>query len=154
MEWLSRQFDPFHAGGQGLQGGDARPCLTDRSGMVRGTGAQLLLAQGCLAFEEVAPPASSSCAACRPCPTQQTAEQLAVLIHGHWSVEALHHVTDMTFAEDASRIRTGTVPRAMATLRVIAIGLMRQAGWANLAAATDHYRSHPTHACELPHLAT
>ncbi|MEU4266082.1 hypothetical protein [Streptomyces sp. NPDC025273] len=39
-------------------------------------------------------------------------------------------------------------------LRNIAIGLMRQAGWANLAAATDHYRSRPAHACELLHLTT
>ncbi|WP_409467371.1 hypothetical protein [Streptomyces sp. HC307] len=60
----------------------------------------------------------------------------------------------MTFAEDASRVRTGTAPRAMATLRNLAIGLMRQAGWANLAAATDHHRSWPTHALELLLLAT
>ncbi|MFF1691827.1 MULTISPECIES: hypothetical protein [unclassified Streptomyces] len=35
----------------------------------------------------------------------------------------------MTFDEDASRVRTGTAPRAMATLRNLAIGLMHQAGW-------------------------
>ncbi|MCX4859645.1 ISAs1 family transposase [Streptomyces canus] len=87
-------------------------------------------------------------------PEQAGPSQLAVLIRGHWSVEALHHVRDMTFAEDASLIRTGTAPRAMATLRNIAIGLMRQAGWVNLAAATDHYRSRPAHACELLHLTT
>ncbi|MFF4903216.1 hypothetical protein [Streptomyces sp. NPDC001068] len=50
---------------------------------------------------------------------------------------------DVTFAEDASKIRTGSAPRAMATLRNLAIGLIRQAGWANIAAAADHYRSHP-----------
>ncbi|MGW7203111.1 ISAs1 family transposase [Streptomyces sp. NPDC054837] len=87
-------------------------------------------------------------------PEQAGPSQLAMLIRGHWSVEALHHVRDMTFAEDASLIHTGTAPRAMATLRNIAIGLMRQAGWANLAAATHHYRSRPAHASELLHLTT
>ncbi|MFJ5157527.1 ISAs1 family transposase [Streptomyces sp. NPDC088353] len=35
-------------------------------------------------------------------PEQATASQLAELIRGHWQVEALHHVRDVTFAEDAS----------------------------------------------------
>ena len=79
--------------------------------------------------------------------------RLAQLVQNHWSVEALHHIRDVTFAEDASRIRTGTAPRAMATLRNLAIGLQRQAGRANIAAATDHYRHEPTtppHSSILP----
>ncbi|MFF4352454.1 hypothetical protein [Streptomyces sp. NPDC001530] len=56
---------------------------------------------------------------------------------------------DVTFAEDASRVRTGTAPRAMATLRNLAIGLIRQAGWTNIAAATDHYQSRTDHALQL-----
>jgi hypothetical protein len=32
----------------------------------------------------------------------------------------------------------------MATLRNLAIGLIRQAGWTNIAAATDHYSHEPT----------
>ena len=56
---------------------------------------------------------------------------------------------DVTFTENASKIRTGTPPRAMATLRNLAIGLMRQAGWTNIAAAADHYRSRPDHATTL-----
>lgn len=71
-------------------------------------------------------------------PEQASPAQLAELIQNHWSVEALHHVRDVTFGEDASRVHTGTAPRAMATLRNLAIGLMRQAGWTNIAAATDH----------------
>ncbi|WP_327745767.1 hypothetical protein OHO28_08510 [Streptomyces europaeiscabiei] len=62
-------------------------------------------------------------------PEQATPERIAELIRGHWQVEALHHVRDVTFAEDASRVRTGTAPRAMATLRNLAIGLIaRPAG--------------------------
>ncbi len=67
-----------------------------------------------------------------------TPTRLAVIIRSHWSIEnAVHHVRDTTFAEDASQIRTGTTPQAMATLRNIAIGLIRtrQAN-TNIAAAT------------------
>lgn len=79
-------------------------------------------------------------------PEQARPTQLAQLVQNHWSVEALHHVRDVTYSEDASRVRTGTAPRAMATLRNLAIGLMRQAGWTNIAAAVDYYRSRPQHA--------
>ncbi|MER7922266.1 ISAs1 family transposase [Streptomyces sp. NPDC096057] len=82
-------------------------------------------------------------------PGQADPARLAELVQGHWSVEALHHVRDVTFTEDASKIRTGNAPRAMATLRNLAIGLMRQAGWTNIAAAADHYRSRPDHATAL-----
>ncbi|GAP52099.1 hypothetical protein [Streptomyces azureus] len=37
----------------------------------------------------------------------------------------------------------------MVTLRNLAIGLMRQAGWTNIAAAADHYRSRPAYATAL-----
>ncbi|MFE0730875.1 ISAs1 family transposase [Streptomyces antibioticus] len=85
-------------------------------------------------------------------PEQATPDRIAELIRGHWQVEALHHVRDVTFAEDASRVRAGTAPRAMATLRNLAIGLIRQAGWTNIAAATDHYRSRTDHALQLLNL--
>ncbi|MFD7057528.1 ISAs1 family transposase [Streptomyces mirabilis] len=87
-------------------------------------------------------------------PEQASPAQLAELVGNHWSVEALHHVRDVTFGEDASRVRTGTAPRPMATLRNLAIGLMRQAGWTNIAAATDHYRSRPQHATAMLRLTT
>jgi Transposase len=86
-------------------------------------------------------------------PDQATPAQLAELMQNHWSVEALHHVRDVTYGEDASRVRTGAAPRAMATMRNLAIGLMRQAGWTNIAAATNHYRSRPEHATAMLHLA-
>ncbi|GAA3890513.1 ISAs1 family transposase [Streptomyces lannensis] len=41
---------------------------------------------------------------------QATPAQLAKLIKDHWQVEALHHVRDTTFAEDASQLRTGNAP--------------------------------------------
>ncbi|MEU1597539.1 ISAs1 family transposase [Streptomyces sp. NPDC005708] len=48
---------------------------------------------------------------------QTTAAQLAKLVRDHWKIESLHHVRDTTFAEDASQLRTGNAPRAMATWR-------------------------------------
>ncbi|MER5639401.1 hypothetical protein ABT095_20890 [Kitasatospora sp. NPDC002227] len=44
-----------------------------------------------------------------------TPAQLAWLIRDHWKIEALHHARDTTFAEDASQLRTGNAPHAMAT---------------------------------------
>lgn len=44
-------------------------------------------------------------------------------MRGHWSVEALHWVRDATFDEDRSRVHTGTAPRAMASLRNLAISI-------------------------------
>jgi hypothetical protein len=35
---------------------------------------------------------------------------LADLLRGHWAIDALHHVRDVTFAEDASQVRTGAGP--------------------------------------------
>jgi predicted transposase YbfD/YdcC len=61
--------------------------------------------------------------------------RLADWIRGHWGIEALHHLRDTTFAEDASKVRTGTAPRAMASLRNLAIGILRARGDRNLAAA-------------------
>ncbi|MGW7426235.1 SDR family NAD(P)-dependent oxidoreductase [Streptomyces sp. NPDC054813] len=75
-------------------------------------------------------------------------QRIAELICGHWPVEALHHVRDVTFAEDAFRVR-GTARSATATLRDLATGLIRQAGRTNIAAATGHYRSGTDHAHRL-----
>ncbi|MEV6039078.1 hypothetical protein AB0L65_48600 [Nonomuraea sp. NPDC052116] len=84
-----------------------------------------------------------------PPPGRITHAQLAALIRGHWSVEALHHVRDVTYREDACRLRTGTPPRIMAGLRNLAIGLARLIGWADIATATDHYRNHRTDGLQL-----
>lgn len=65
---------------------------------------------------------------------QAAPAQLAALIRGHWQVEALHHVRDVTFAEDASQLRTGNAARAMAPCRNLAIGALRLSGATNIAA--------------------
>jgi predicted transposase YbfD/YdcC len=61
--------------------------------------------------------------------------RLADWIRGHWGIEALHHIRDVTFAEDACQVRIGNAPRAMASLRNLAIGILRAHGHGNIAAA-------------------
>ncbi|MEW6523475.1 MAG: hypothetical protein AB1445_07875 [Bacillota bacterium] len=43
------------------------------------------------------------------------------LARGHWTIEGLHYICDVTYDEDRCRIRTGSAPRAMATLRNLAM---------------------------------
>lgn len=50
-------------------------------------------------------------------------------IRGHWSIEnSLHWVRDVTFDEDRSQIRTGSAPRVFASMRNLAISLLRLNG--------------------------
>ncbi|WP_406081275.1 ISAs1 family transposase [Micromonospora sp. NBC_00858] len=66
--------------------------------------------------------------------------QLATWIRGHWSIEnKIHWVRDVTYDEDRCQIRTGTGPEVMAALRNAAIGALRTAGIANIAAANRHH---------------
>jgi predicted transposase YbfD/YdcC len=55
---------------------------------------------------------------------QASPARLADAIRRHWGIEALHHIRDTTFAEDASQVRSGTAPRTMASLRNLAISLL------------------------------
>lgn len=68
-------------------------------------------------------------------------EHLAAYIRGHWHIEnKVHWVRDVTFGEDASRVRAGSRPRVLATLRNLASGLLRQAGYTRIAAAIRKLR--------------
>lgn len=53
------------------------------------------------------------------------ASHLARVIRSHWGIEnQLHWVLDVTFAEDASRIRKGNRPRNFSLLRRLALNLL------------------------------
>ena len=76
---------------------------------------------------------------------QASPTRLADLIRGHWAIEnGLHYVRDVTFAEDASRLRTGNGPQVMACLRNLVIGALSSAGPVNLAAALRQHARDPT----------
>lgn len=55
------------------------------------------------------------------------AKQALRAVRGHWQVEnALHWVLDVAFREDACRTRTGHAPENLATLRHMAVNLLKQ----------------------------
>ena len=73
-------------------------------------------------------------------PHQARPAELAGWIRGHWQIEnALHWIRDVDFAEDRSRIRTGSGPQVMASLRNLVISILRLTGVTNIAAALRHY---------------
>jgi len=75
---------------------------------------------------------------------------LAAWVRGHWEIEnRLHWVRDMTYQEDKSLVRTGNAPRVMASLRSLAISLLRLAGHANIAAANRHHARDPQRTLKL-----
>jgi predicted transposase YbfD/YdcC len=58
-----------------------------------------------------------------------TAQDLARLVREHWSVEAHHHIRDLTFSEDAATSRTGSGPANLATIRAAIIAAIKDAGY-------------------------
>jgi predicted transposase YbfD/YdcC len=75
-----------------------------------------------------------------------TGEHLAAVVRGHWGVEnRLHHVRDVTWDEDRCQIRTGHGPQVMASLRNLAISILRLTGHTNIAAGLSHH-AHPLNA--------
>lgn len=71
---------------------------------------------------------------------QADAPEIAHRVREHWGIEnKIHHVRDTSWAEDASRVRTGTSPRAMAGLRNLALGALRLAGHISIAAGLRHH---------------
>src|SRR5215208_6859549 len=58
---------------------------------------------------------------------EANAKQIGKAIRGHWAIEnSLHWVLDIGFREDESRIRKEQAPENMATLRHIALNLLKQ----------------------------
>jgi predicted transposase YbfD/YdcC len=85
---------------------------------------------------------------------QADARALAHLIRGHWGIEnKAHHVRDVTFGEDACRIRTGAAPEVRAACLNVVTALLRRAGMANLAAGLRTCAGRPTLAVQLVHSA-
>ncbi|MFG3351011.1 ISAs1 family transposase [Streptomyces sp. NPDC048001] len=71
---------------------------------------------------------------------QAGAPEIAQRVRDHWDIEnKIHHVRDTSWAEDASRVRTGTEPRAMVGLRNLALGALRVTGHTNIAAGLRHH---------------
>ena len=75
---------------------------------------------------------------------------LAAWVRSHWEIEnRLHWVRDVTYQEDKSLVRTGNAPRVMASLRSLAISLLRLDGQTNIAAANRHHARDPQRTLQL-----
>jgi predicted transposase YbfD/YdcC len=82
--------------------------------------------------------------------SQAQAARLLRLVRHHWRIENKSHwVRDVTFDEDRSQVRRGSIPQLMAALRNLAIGLIRLSGHTNIAAATRHFAAQPWAAVAL-----
>lgn len=78
------------------------------------------------------------------------ARTLLRLIREHWHIEnRLHYVRDVTLGEDASQVRSGAAPQALAALRNAVLGVLRHHHYANIAAALRHFAWSPGAALRL-----
>ena len=83
-------------------------------------------------------------------PERATPGRLLELVRGHWHIENKSHwVRVVTFDEDRSQVRCGSIPQVMAALRNTTIGLLRWAGYSNIAAACRRLAAQPTQALAL-----
>lgn len=83
---------------------------------------------------------------------QGRVEAVALLrmMRQHWTIENKSHwVRDVTYDEDRSQVRCGSIPQVMAALRNTVIGLMRSAGETNIAAACRRFAAQPWSALAL-----
>jgi hypothetical protein len=78
-------------------------------------------------------------------PGQADGAALMAYVRGHWPIEALHHVRDVTSGEDANRARGAS--RALAGLRNLIISVLHLRGVTNIAAQLRASHRDP---CQLP----
>jgi predicted transposase YbfD/YdcC len=77
-------------------------------------------------------------------------ETLAGWVRRHRHIEnKLHRVRDVTYQEDKSLVRTGNAPRVTASLRSLAISILRLDGHAGIAAASRHHARDPQRTLKL-----
>jgi predicted transposase YbfD/YdcC len=75
---------------------------------------------------------------------QASPTELAEILRGHWGIEdRLHWVRDVVYDEDRSQIRTANGPQVMASLRNLAITILRLTATTNIAAALRHHARRP-----------
>ena len=63
---------------------------------------------------------------------EATPQDLARLVREHWSIEAHHHIRDVTFGEDTATSRTGSGPANLATIRAAIIAAIKDAGYLHI----------------------
>lgn len=78
------------------------------------------------------------------------ATRLLALTRAHWGIEnGLHYTRDETLGEDRCRVRKGNSPRVLASLRNVAIHLLRGLDEPSVAAAIRRLAADPHQALKL-----
>ncbi len=81
---------------------------------------------------------------------QADAARLLAISRAHWGIEnGLHYRRDVTFKEDATRMKSGTAAQVLAILNNLALGLIRRAGFDNAAEARRWFEARPKAALDL-----
>jgi len=81
---------------------------------------------------------------------QANARDLIDYTRNHWSIEnRLHHIRDVSFGEDACRVRSGSAPQILAAIRNLSIPLLRHINSKNIAASIRHLMAKPYKALKL-----
>lgn len=81
---------------------------------------------------------------------QADAGRLLKLTRQHWGIEnKVFYVRDVTFGEDACRVRTGVGPYILSCLRNAGINLLNHLGITNKAAALRRHAAHPQEALAM-----
>ena len=62
---------------------------------------------------------------------------------GHWGIESLHWVRDVSFGEDKCQVKLGHAPQNLAAFRNAAISLLRLAGRKEIAATLRDFSYRP-----------
>jgi predicted transposase YbfD/YdcC len=71
------------------------------------------------------------------------AQLLLIRWQGHWGIESLHWVRDVTFGEDKCQVKSGHAPQNLAAFRNAAICLLRIAGQKEIAATLRDFSYRP-----------
>lgn len=85
-------------------------------------------------------------------PDRADADTLLRLTRQHWGIEnRVFYVRDVTFGEDHCRVRTGSAPMILSTLRNLALNLLNRKAVSNKAAALRRHAAQPHEALALIH---
>lgn len=80
------------------------------------------------------------------------AGRLLGLTRAHWGIEnGLHYTRDETLGEDRCRVRKGNSPRVLASLRNVAVHLLRGMDHPSVAAAVRQLAANPEDAIKMLH---
>lgn len=70
-------------------------------------------------------------------------EKILGFSRAHWGIEnRLHCVRDVTFREDACRVRTGSLPQLLAAFRNTAITSFHRLGFTSMIEGLEHFAEH------------